>query len=91
MLGTFALYCPSPRVPTESDLGLIEAAGRIALIAIERQRSQEALKEALEEVQKSEAKLRLVIDTIPTIAYCNLPDGTNEFSNKQWENTPADF
>ena len=85
VLGTFALYCPSPRVPTESDLGLIEAAGRIALIAIERQRSQEALKEALEEVQKSEAKLRLVIDTIPTIAYCNLPDGTNEFSNRQWE------
>ena len=40
---------------------------------------------ALKQIQKSEAKLRLVIDTIPTIAYCNLPDGTNEFSNRRWE------
>jgi formate hydrogenlyase transcriptional activator len=25
-----------------------------------------------------------VIDTIPTMAWCNLPDGPNEFLNKQW-------
>jgi len=32
----------------------------------------------------SEAKLRRVIDTIPTMAWCNLPDGPNEFLNKRW-------
>jgi GAF domain-containing protein len=48
VLGTFALYCPESRVPTEADLALIEGAGRIALIAIERQRSQEALRSALD-------------------------------------------
>lgn len=47
-------------------------------------RAQEALKNALDQVQKSEAKLRQVIDTIPTMAWCNLPDGPNEFLNKQW-------
>src|SRR6476646_6747175 len=29
-------------------------------------------------------KLHHVIDTIPTLAWCNLPDGTNEFLNKNW-------
>lgn len=47
-------------------------------------RAQEALRNALDQIQKSEARLRQVIDTIPTMAWCNLPDGPNEFLNKQW-------
>ncbi|HEY1471844.1 MAG TPA: sigma 54-interacting transcriptional regulator [Candidatus Acidoferrum sp.] len=39
----------------------------------------------LKEARTSEAWLRKIIDTIPTQAYCNLPDGTNEFSNKRWQ------
>ena len=50
----------------------------------DRKRAQEALRNALDEIQKSETKLRQVIDTIPTMAWCNLPDGPNEFLNKQW-------
>src|SRR5580658_2628522 len=50
----------------------------------DRRRAQEALGNALAQIQKSEAKLRQVIDTIPTMAWCNLPDGPNEFLNKQW-------
>jgi PAS domain S-box-containing protein len=84
VLGTFAIYSAQSRVPTAEDLALIEAAGRIALIAIERQRSQEALRKALDEITNSETKLRQVIDTIPTLAWCNLPDGPNEFLNKRW-------
>jgi hypothetical protein len=34
--------------------------------------TQEALRNALDEVQKSEAKLRQVIDTIPTLVWCDL-------------------
>lgn len=70
--------------PFAEDLALMEAAARIALIAIERQRSQEALREALGQIQKSESRLRQVIDAIPTLAWCNLPDGPNEFLNKGW-------
>jgi len=36
------------------------------------------------ERKHAEEKLRHVIDTIPTLAWCNLPDGTNEFLNKSW-------
>jgi PAS domain S-box-containing protein len=50
----------------------------------DRKQTQEALRNALDQVQKSEAKLRQVIDTIPAMAWCNLPDGPNEFLNKRW-------
>jgi len=70
--------------PAEEDLALIKGAGHIARIAIERQRSQETLRNALNQVQRSEARLRQVIDTIPTLAWCNLSDGPNEFLNKKW-------
>ena len=46
--------------------------------------SEAALQRAFNEIKKSEAKLRQVIDTIPTLAWCNLPDGPNEFLNKGW-------
>ncbi|MGA8670907.1 MAG: PAS domain-containing protein [Terracidiphilus sp.] len=32
----------------------------------------------------SEANLRRVIDTIPSLSWCNLPDGPNEFLSKGW-------
>jgi formate hydrogenlyase transcriptional activator len=50
----------------------------------DRKQTQEALTNALDQVQKSEAKLRQVIDTIPTLVWCDLPDGPNEFLNKRW-------
>jgi formate hydrogenlyase transcriptional activator len=46
--------------------------------------SKAALQKAFDEIKKSEAKLRRVIDAIPTLAWCNLPDGPNEFLNKCW-------
>jgi formate hydrogenlyase transcriptional activator len=54
------------------------------MASVTRQQSQEALSRALEELENSEKKLRQVIDTIPTLAWCNLPDGSNEFLNKRW-------
>ena len=32
----------------------------------------------------SALNLRRVIDALPTLAWCNLPDGSNEFLNKRW-------
>jgi formate hydrogenlyase transcriptional activator len=84
VLGTFALYSHEARVPTEEDLALIKGAGHIARIAIERQRSQEALRNALNEVQRSESKLRRVIDTIPAVVWYGLPDGSEKFFNERW-------
>jgi len=41
-------------------------------------------KRAEEGLRASEANLRRVIDTIPTLSWCNLPDGANEFLSKSW-------
>ena len=78
------MYYTEPRTPSETDLRLIEGAGHIAVIAIEGERSQEALRSAFEEVRNSEARLRKIIDTIPTLAWCSLPDGTGIFWNRRW-------
>ncbi len=50
----------------------------------ERYETREDLEKALNEAKKSEAHLRKIIDTIPTLAWCNLPDGSNEFVNRRW-------
>lgn len=84
VLGTFGMYYPEARTPSETDLRLIEGAAHIAVIAIEGERSQEALRNAFEEIWNSEAKLRKIIDTIPTLAWCSLPDGTGIFWNRRW-------
>jgi len=38
----------------------------------------------IEDRKNSEVRLRQVIDAIPALAWCNLPDGPNEFLNKRW-------
>ncbi|HEX3444612.1 MAG TPA: PAS domain S-box protein, partial [Chthoniobacterales bacterium] len=37
-----------------------------------------------EALRRSEEYLRLIIDTMPTVAWCTRPDGSNEFLNKRW-------
>src|ERR1700730_3316928 len=84
VLGTFGMYYTEPRTPSETDLRLIEGAGHIAVIAIEGERTKEAVRSAFEGVRNSEARLRKIIDTIPTLAWCSLPDGTGIFWNRRW-------
>lgn len=38
----------------------------------------------LDDIRGSEAELRRVIDTMPALVWCNLPDGSNEYLNKRW-------
>jgi PAS domain S-box-containing protein len=62
VLGTFAMYYGEPRTPSSSDLQLIEAAGHIALIAIERRRTEDAL-------QESEERFRQMADALPEVMW----------------------
>jgi formate hydrogenlyase transcriptional activator len=82
VLGTFALYSSEPRIPTDAEIELIEAAGHIALIAIERQRSRAALTTALHEIAKSEAELRTIIDAIPQLIVAIGADGNLLYVNQ---------
>src|SRR6202045_3274387 len=56
----------------------------LEMIAIEGERSQGALRSASVEIRNSEARLLKIIDTIPTHAWCTLPDGTGIFWNRRW-------
>jgi len=35
-------------------------------------------------MKSSEDKFRVMVDTIPALVWCTLPDGSNEFHNQQW-------
>jgi formate hydrogenlyase transcriptional activator len=43
-----------------------------------------ALLRELAETKAAAAQVRKILDTIPTFASCNLPDGSNEFLNQRW-------
>jgi len=45
-----------------------------------------ALKKAFDEVRRSEDQLRLIIDTVPALAWSTNPDGSFEFVNRRWRN-----
>jgi PAS domain S-box-containing protein len=57
VLGTFALFSPKPRLPTPAEIEIITAAGHIALMAITRQRSREALRKSEDALRNAEANL----------------------------------
>jgi PAS domain S-box-containing protein len=82
VLGTFAMYYAEPRTPSESDLQLIEGAGHVAVIAIEGERARAALAKASQEIKKSEAQLRTIIDAIPQLVTALAPDGKNLYANQ---------
>src|SRR6267142_2301465 len=46
--------------------------------------NREDLEQAYNEAKKSEARLRKIVDTIPTLAWCNFADGSNDFVNQRW-------
>lgn len=77
VLGTFAMYYAEPRVPDAADLELIETAARIALIAIQLDRSQAAVRE-------SESRFRLVVNTIPVMLWTWDADSQWTYINHAW-------
>src|SRR5260221_9965413 len=81
VLGTFAMYYGEPRLPSPEHIQLIDMASQMARVAIEA-KGNEAKIQALS--QKKEDHLRLVIDTIPTMAWSVRPDGVVDFLNQRW-------
>lgn len=68
----------------ELDQRVVQRTAELSTANEKLQEARASLQQALDEVQRSEAKLRQVIDAIPTLAWCNLPDGSNEFLNRGW-------
>ncbi|HEV8261622.1 MAG TPA: PAS domain-containing protein [Burkholderiales bacterium] len=81
VLGTFAMYYGVPQLPSPEHIQLIDMATQMARVAIEAKGNEEKI-QALS--RQKEDHLRLVIDTIPTMAWSLLPDGTVDFVNQRW-------
>ena len=62
---------------------IVEFVGTTIDVTEQRQ-ARAALENALAEIKKSEDRLRVIIDTIPTLAWSILPDGSAEFVNQRW-------
>jgi PAS domain S-box-containing protein len=84
VLGTFGMFHATPRRPSRRELRLIEEAGHIAVIAIEGERSRAAVEKAHGDLQKSEDRLRSILDAIPTQAWSLLADGRLDYLNQRW-------
>src|ERR1700728_2876880 len=82
VLGTFCMYYGEVRHPGPAEIQLIDYAGRIAGIAIERDRSQTALTRAFDQIAKSEAQLRHIVDAIPQMIAVLNPDGSVLYMNQ---------
>ena len=82
VLGTFGMYNGAVRLPSPAEMQLIDYAGRIVGIAIERDRSKSALTFALEKIKKSEAELRQIVDVIPQAIVVMTPDGKAIYANR---------
>jgi PAS domain S-box-containing protein len=75
LLGVIAVFSRHPLAPQQFTwLGLF---ANQAALAISNACAEEALR-------SSEHNLGAIIDALPTLAWCNLPDGSNEFLNKGW-------
>jgi formate hydrogenlyase transcriptional activator len=82
VLGTFCMYYREVRQPGPGEIQLIDYASRIAGIAIERDRSQTALTRAFEQIERSEAQLRHIVDVIPQMIAVLNQDGTVLYMNQ---------
>ena len=81
VLGTFAMYYGEPRLPSPEHIQLIDMATQMARVAIEAKGNEEKIQGLS---RQNEDRLRLVIDTIPTMAWSVLPDGAVDFVNQRW-------
>ena len=63
--------------------GQVEFVGAVMDVT-EQHEAKAALEKAFEEIKKSQDRLRLVIDTIPSLVWRAVPDGTVDFVNERW-------
>jgi PAS domain S-box-containing protein len=82
VLGTFGLYHTKANAVRADEIEVVEQAGNIALLAIERHRAQTALTNALAAVKKSESELRTMVDMIPQMIAVLAPDGHALYVNE---------
>ncbi len=84
VLGTFAAFYGQPSNPTTDEQEVIAQISHLASIALDQETSQRSLTRALDELTKSERRLRTTIDAIPGFVWSTAPDGSVDFLNRPW-------
>jgi PAS domain S-box-containing protein len=77
VLGTFAMYYDAPRTPGARDIELIKTASHIALIAIQMERSQKALRER-------EESFGFLANNAPVMIWMSGADKVRTYFNRPW-------
>jgi len=77
VLGTFAMYYAEPRTPRTRDIELIKTASHIALIAIQMERSQRALRDRQE-------SFGAVANNAPVMIWMSGVDKVRTYFNRPW-------
>jgi PAS domain S-box-containing protein len=80
VLGTFAIYHATPKLPTADELEFIAIAAHLACIAIERT-------QAVESLRLSEEKYRDLVENANDLIQCVDIDGRFVFVNNAWQKT----
>ena len=68
---------------TSDESGNCEFVGSVMDVT-EQYLARAALEKAFDEIKKSEDRLQLVIDTIPSMVWSALPDGSTDFVSQSW-------
>jgi PAS domain S-box-containing protein len=63
--------------------GSIEFVGAVMDVT-EQHQARAAMEKAFDKIQKSEERLRVTLDTIPSTVMSSLPDGSIDFINQRW-------
>ena len=86
VLGTFAMYYGEPKLPTPADLELTETATLLAKNVIKRARAATTLRARTDTaerlavaLQESEARFRMMAETIPVQVWTARPDGLLDY------------
>jgi len=90
VLGTFAMYYDEPRDPTPIDIALTETATLLAKNIVLRARTTAALRARTEATERwalalheSEARFRMMAETIPVQVWTAQPDGKLDFVTRR--------
>ena len=77
-------FMASPKTDFVSDALAVSSAEKGITGSSEQYPTHAELERAFDELKTSEDKFRVMVDAIPTLAWCALADGSVEFFNQRW-------